>query len=667
MTSDSTDGPIVAPTEMLELGAVQNELGPAGTGDSPVVMTPRRRLLGYDLARFLAFVGMIAVNYRVVMDTSFVATGPEWLENAFGFLPGRAAALFVLLAGVGVTLMSRATTAPVRQPAYTAFRHTLFLLFLAACGLTVGFHIFGTLSVGQVVEAQDVDAQIDAYFEHLQSGGMRGFLIGLAAGLATLALVFVALGKRLGHPRAVLAKRAFFLFALGYAWMPLWTGDILHFYGVFLLVGAVAVGWRSWMIGLLLAVCVGLGIWWQLEYEFLTDWSLLVLEYKNPWTLAGVGRSLFFNGWHPIFPWLAFFLAGLLVGRLGGGNWKSRLALFLGGVILITSARFASPRVQDYLADKDRELVLEAFSVAPVTIADGSPILAAVKNENGSPRVARARIPLLIDSELDREANIKPEADARRLRRILRSSRDAGPYAEIRMALDRAEAEGGALLRVDLAHDTAKILPEHRNETFQDTAYRLASWMGGRRRGLWQNEEAGILGLSGRWPKSLKRVELRRLVPVTRANGEVALVVDRTVTLVQDQAQGVDTTYLDARRQMGLGCWPNPGLFFVIDAIGVALLIIATMLALVSREWLWLKKLLYPFATAGRMALTLYLAHILIGFAAIEWMEMLNGASLKFIAVAVISCAFVGTAGAVAWRAFFRLGPLEFLMRWLTR
>jgi uncharacterized membrane protein YeiB len=59
------------------------------------------RLHGLDAARFLAFCGMVLVNFRIAAE---VAPGPDWANVLINSLEGRAAALFVVLAGVGVTL-----------------------------------------------------------------------------------------------------------------------------------------------------------------------------------------------------------------------------------------------------------------------------------------------------------------------------------------------------------------------------------------------------------------------------------------------------------------------------------------------------------------------------------------------------------------------------------
>lgn len=64
--------------------------------------TPKsNRLEGLDLARYVAFVGMVIVNFKIAMG----AEGGEGLLNLLTTaLEGRAAATFVVLAGIGLGL-----------------------------------------------------------------------------------------------------------------------------------------------------------------------------------------------------------------------------------------------------------------------------------------------------------------------------------------------------------------------------------------------------------------------------------------------------------------------------------------------------------------------------------------------------------------------------------
>lgn len=62
----------------------------------------QKRIIGIDVARALAVIGMIIVNYKIVFGSS----GGEFLKVFVGLFEGKAAATFVTLAGVGLGIMS---------------------------------------------------------------------------------------------------------------------------------------------------------------------------------------------------------------------------------------------------------------------------------------------------------------------------------------------------------------------------------------------------------------------------------------------------------------------------------------------------------------------------------------------------------------------------------
>ena len=64
------------------------------------------RLAGLDIARFIAFTGMVLVNFRIAAQVSDTT---DWAYQITHLLEGRAAALFVVLAGVGITLANAST------------------------------------------------------------------------------------------------------------------------------------------------------------------------------------------------------------------------------------------------------------------------------------------------------------------------------------------------------------------------------------------------------------------------------------------------------------------------------------------------------------------------------------------------------------------------------
>jgi uncharacterized protein len=63
----------------------------------------KKRIIGIDVARALAVFGMIIVNFKVV----FGDEGHQWVKSIASIFDGKAAATFVVLAGVGIALMTK--------------------------------------------------------------------------------------------------------------------------------------------------------------------------------------------------------------------------------------------------------------------------------------------------------------------------------------------------------------------------------------------------------------------------------------------------------------------------------------------------------------------------------------------------------------------------------
>ncbi|MCF6319424.1 MAG: heparan-alpha-glucosaminide N-acetyltransferase domain-containing protein, partial [Proteobacteria bacterium] len=63
----------------------------------------KKRIIGFDVARALAVFGMVLVNFKVALTAD---NGNEFLLWISGLFEGRASALFVVLAGVGITFLS---------------------------------------------------------------------------------------------------------------------------------------------------------------------------------------------------------------------------------------------------------------------------------------------------------------------------------------------------------------------------------------------------------------------------------------------------------------------------------------------------------------------------------------------------------------------------------
>ncbi len=206
----------------------------------------KQRILGFDFARGLAIIGMIIVNYKIVMSNE--TSG--WLYEIMEMLSGKAAALFVVLAGIGMTLMYESAK-----------------------------------------RKKDKEK-------------IRQVKIGLL-------------------------KRAAFLFVLGLSYYFIWPADILHFYGLYLSIGVLFLGVnRKWLI--FLSLCITIVYSFSLTiFDYEKGWNWTTLEYLDFFTLQGFFRNLFFNGFHPVIPWLAFLLTGIWIGRINFNDLKIRKKVML--------------------------------------------------------------------------------------------------------------------------------------------------------------------------------------------------------------------------------------------------------------------------------------------------------------------------------------------------
>jgi uncharacterized membrane protein YeiB len=224
------------------------------------------RLDGLDLARFVAFVGMVIVNFKIVMGAEHDGSLLSVVTSA---LEGRAAATFVVLAGIGLGLA-------------------------------------GLRGIGETI-------------------------------LATL-------------------KRAVFLLVLGLLNMLIFDADILHYYALYFFFGVLLLPLSN--CGLI-AVIVGLNVAFVvmiLALDYDAGWNWDTYSYSGFWTPVGFVRNLFFNGWHPVIPWLGFLLFGIVLSRLPLSIWSTQRNLIVGGALAFGVAEGLSRVLSPLLGAIDPEL-----------------------------------------------------------------------------------------------------------------------------------------------------------------------------------------------------------------------------------------------------------------------------------------------------------------------
>lgn len=229
------------------------------------------RIVGLDVARCLALLGMVATHVLEERDLNGDLTAAQWLAG------GRASALFAVLAGVSVALMTGGRR-PVRGR------------------------------------------------ERWQR----------SMGLAVRALLIASLGLALGELETGLAI-------------------ILTYYGVLFLLGLAFVGLGARPLLALAVVWVVVGpVLSHLVRPHLPERRFDSPDFGQLAAPDQLLSELFFTGYYPCLPWLAFLLVGMAVGRMQLRRGKVQVALAAGGLLLALVTTLVSHwlTARDAVADR---------------------------------------------------------------------------------------------------------------------------------------------------------------------------------------------------------------------------------------------------------------------------------------------------------------------------
>jgi uncharacterized protein len=248
------------------------------------------RLVGYDLARAWAVCGMVAVHAGLVLSRPGEVER-AWPAAVLQRLDGRPAALFMVLAGIGVSL--RAGGGP-----------------------------------------------------RLGEPGPGGLVPGPSPGEPTGGLPSdppaVVDPDRRRRAARTLVRRGLFLLVVGFLNLAIWEGDILRVYGVSLVVAAGLLGARNrtlWAAAAAFA-CGFIGLLAAADYGRNWDWR--AMEYHHLWTPAGVVRNLFYDGFRSVFPWTGLLIFGMWLGRLDVRRPRVRRRMLLWGAGVAAATELAS-------------------------------------------------------------------------------------------------------------------------------------------------------------------------------------------------------------------------------------------------------------------------------------------------------------------------------------
>jgi uncharacterized membrane protein len=249
------------------------------TTSGPLVDSDDRRIVGIDMARALALFGMMATH---LLPDSVDGRTVTWWQQLAG---GRAAALFALLAGVSLALITaRAASTPATPgPAD--------------------------------VDPADVDP------DGAQQPSRRAALRAARAGILARAAVIAVLGLFLGQLDTGIAV-------------------ILTYYGVLFVFGLpfLGLGWRT-LAALAAGWAVVSPVLSHLVREHLPERlgpsPSLDFLVQYPFRLI---TELVFTGYYPTFQWLAYLLAGMAIGRLPLRRIRVAVGLTVTGAVLAFAA-----------------------------------------------------------------------------------------------------------------------------------------------------------------------------------------------------------------------------------------------------------------------------------------------------------------------------------------
>lgn len=183
----------------------------------------------------------------------------------------------------------------------------------------------------------------------------------LTAGVGVTLMTRTSIGdpERTRMMRWRLVRRGLLLYGSGLLFDMIWPGTILPFYGAMFVVAALLFTVRTnWIVatGIAAAAAAAAIRWWRFEAAadgHDTTW----LTDPGPGSPRGLVFDVFVNGTHPLLPWLAFFCAGIVLGRsLTNTTWRP-VASAVGFVLYVGSS------IANSAATSERTLVL--LSVDP--------------------------------------------------------------------------------------------------------------------------------------------------------------------------------------------------------------------------------------------------------------------------------------------------------------
>jgi uncharacterized membrane protein YeiB len=180
-------------------------------------------------------------------------------------------------------------------------------------------------------------AWLEAFFHFFEGKASATFV-----SLAGLGLVLATTSKSTLEAYSWVTRRALFLLVAGLLNLLVFPADIIHYYAAYFILALpwLKAGKTALAAGIVAVAVVSTCLLLTFDYGEGWDWN--TLSYDSLWTLEGFVRNLLFNGFHPVLPWLAFFLTGMLMARLPLHLARVQLGMVFGGIFLCLLAGLVS-------------------------------------------------------------------------------------------------------------------------------------------------------------------------------------------------------------------------------------------------------------------------------------------------------------------------------------
>jgi uncharacterized membrane protein YeiB len=145
------------------------------------------------------------------------------------------------------------------------------------------------------------------------------------------------------HARIVLLRRGALLYFVGYFVQWIWPGTILFYYGAYFIIAAAVFAWSSrQLIGLCaMSIVAAAGLSWWRASQLINGNNTRWLS-PSPNSPRNLLIRTFIDYTHPVFPWIAFFIAGIVLGRSIHQLAKIRLRLMFFAFLIVLATHAAN-------------------------------------------------------------------------------------------------------------------------------------------------------------------------------------------------------------------------------------------------------------------------------------------------------------------------------------